>query len=271
MFMTGTSTQHGPPPRITVGSTIHPEKGRPRRLGDRIPQPQPKLTGAGRRQIEQVKRLRHNTAARAAACRQAILLWLYNDGRGTAGTDQFIPAATYRFYGTPFTEDELGDAVSYLLDRGLIQGIKTWGPVIARPALRTDGIECVEHYDGDVRAFLTPQQRGPVTYNQNFNAPFSGQVAQGQTVHQVQHQGIDPAAAAEIFKAMRDALSEVMDSDDRDDAEHAIRELEAAVEDDDAAEVQKRAGRLRRLATRVGSTALTAATTTGTNELLQML
>jgi hypothetical protein len=132
--------------------TIHPARNRPRRFGDRVSEPHPKLTGAGHRQIDQGKHLRSNNTARAAACRQAILLWLYNDGRGAAGTDQFIPAGTYQFYGAPFTEDEVSNAVIYLLDRGLIQGIKKSGPALALPVLTTDGIECIEHHDGDVRA-----------------------------------------------------------------------------------------------------------------------
>ena len=94
-------------------------------------------------------------------------------------------------------------------------------------------------------------------------------MAQGRAVHQTQRHGVDLAAAAVIFKAMRGALSDVDDPYDRDDAEHAIQQLQDAVEDD-AAEVQTRAGRLQGLATRTGSTALATATT-GRNELLQML
>ena len=69
---------------------------------------------------------------------------------------------------------------------------------------------------------------------------------------------------------MRDALSDVADQDDRGDVEHAIAELRAAVADGDAADVEKRVGRLRRLAGRIGSTALNTATTAGTNQLLHL-
>ena len=115
--------------------------------------------------MDQVKRLRSSNDV-LAACRQAIVLWLYKGGCGAAGTDQFIPAGSYQFYGSPFAEDEASDAITYLLDRGLIQGIKTWGPVLARPALTTVGIECVEHHGRDVRAFrTTPQKGASVTFN----------------------------------------------------------------------------------------------------------
>jgi hypothetical protein len=251
--------------------TIVPASGRPWRLGEGTREPEPKLTGVGHRQLEEVRRLRSNRADRAAACRQAIILWLYNDGRGAAGTDEFIPAEAYRFYGTPFTEDEVDEAITYLLDRDLIQGMNAFGQGLSQPELTTDGIECVEHHNGDIRGFMAPQQSGLVTFSQTFNAPVSGQVAQGQTVQQTQHQSIDSAALTEILQTMRDALSDVRDPDDRDDAEHAIRELEVAVDEGDQAEVQKRAGRLQRLANRLGSTALTTATTAGTNELLQSL
>jgi len=72
-----------------------------------------------------------------------------------------------------------------------------------------------------------------------------------------------------MFQAMREALSSVEDADDREDVSHAIQELELAVEDNDAEAVEQRAGRLKRLGSRVGSTVLTTATAAGTNQVLQ--
>lgn len=89
-----------------------------------------------------------------------------------------------------------------------------------------------------------------MTYNQNFHGTVSGQVAQGETVTQMQNHGLDAASLAEVFKAMRDALSSVEDPGDRDDVTHAIRELEVAVEDGNAEEIEQRAGRLKRLGSR---------------------
>jgi len=93
-----------------------------------------------------------------SGCTPAVVVEPQEDRLATRSRTSGVVAA-YQFYGTPFTEDEVSDAISYLLDRGLIQGIKTWGPVLARPALTTAGIECVEHRDGDVRAFLTLLRR----------------------------------------------------------------------------------------------------------------
>lgn len=97
----------------------------------------------------------------------------------------------------------------------------------------------------------------------------TGQVTQGHEVNQAQNQGIDAASLAEIFQTMRQALSSVEDAADREDVSHAIRELEAAVEGRDLEAVEQRAGRLKRLGGRVGSTALTTATAAGTTQVLQ--
>lgn len=256
--------------------TVYPDRRRPRRLGDDVPEPRARITGAGHRHLDSVRRLRADNRARAAACRQALLLWLYNEGRGVAGTNAFLETGAYLFYGKPFTEQEVSDAVSYLMDRGYIDGIESWGPVVARPKLTSAGIECVEHADGDVRTFTAAQlgtfgQPSSVTYQQNFNAPVTGQVGQGETVQQTQNQGIDAEALGAIFKAMRDALSEVPDPDDRGDVEYAIQQLQAAAVEEDTEQVEEWSGRVRRLAGRLGHQALTAAVTTGTQDLLRLL
>lgn len=252
--------------------TVKPNLDRPRRLGEHFPQPTPKLTGEGHLKVEEVRGLRSNRLARANACREAVLLWLADAGQGASSLDPLVEQDLVRYYGSSFTIDEVNEAAKFLLEVDLISAIKTWGPTLVRPALTARGQQCVEFFDANVRAFLSPQPTGStaVTYNQNFNAPVSGQVAQGDTVNQTQNNGIDAAALAEIFSAMRQALSDVADDGDRDDVSHAIRELEAAVESGDRAGVEERAGRLKRLGSRVGSTALTTATAAGTTQVLQL-
>lgn len=246
--------------------SVQPEP-RPRKLGESRREPTPQLTAAGRLHVEEVKRLRSDRAARRAACRQAVLLWLDGDGHGAAGTDRFGSTWHYTFYGTPFSQDEIDEAVAYLMERGLLEGTKTWGPVVVRPALTALGLECVERNQGDVHAFLAAPAMAPVLYTQNFHAPVSGQVGQGAHVQQTQFQGLDTAALAEVFQAMRDAFADLSD-DDRDDAEHLMDELNEAVEQGDVVEVKKRTGRLVRFTSRIGSTAVTTAVSVGTTAIL---
>jgi hypothetical protein len=114
-----------------------------------------------------------------------------------------------------------------------------------------------------------------VNNQQNFFGDFHGQNAQGNDITQTQNAGIDAAALAEIFKAMREALSTVEDSNDRDDVEHGIQQLEGAVHRGDTEEITASAGRLQRLGARIGTaagnTALTVATTEGVKQLLAAL
>lgn len=249
--------------------TIQPNRDAPRRLGDRLKQPWAKLTGEGHLKVEEARGLRKNRLARATACREGILLWLADDGHGASSLDPFTDQGAFQFYGSAFTASEVDDAARFLLEVDLIRGIKSFGPGLSRPELTARGSQCVEFHNGNVRNFLNPHQSGgSVTYNQNFNAPVSGQVGQGQTVNQTQGGGIDAAALAEIFQAMREALSSVEDDDDRDDVSHAIQELEVAVENGDRQAVEQRAGRLKRLGSRVGTTVVTTATAVGTTQIL---
>lgn len=249
--------------------TVHPRKSDACRPGYK-PWDWPRLTGDGHLKVEEVRSLRNNPRARATACREALLLWLTGDGRGAVSADLLVKQDVSRFYDSPFTVDEVNEAGKFLVDTGLVRAVGVWGPDIVRPVLTAEGQQCVEFFDANVRDFLNPPQNGgPVTYNQNFHGPVSGQVAQGDTVNMTQPQGIDPASLSEIFKAMRDALSSIEDADDREDVSHAIRELEVAVESQDGEGITRQAGRLKRLAGRIGSTAVATATTVGTTQVLQ--
>jgi hypothetical protein len=182
-----------------------------------------------------------------------------------------------RFFDTPFTVEEVNEAAKFLRETGLVAGWDYPGGTFMQPALTADGTQCVEYHDANVRDYLDPNKNGgrSVTYNQTFNGPFSGQAGQGDTVNQMQNQGIDAEALSAIFAAMREALSTVEDSHDREDVEYGIQQLEAAVQSGDAREVTASAGRLQRLGARVGTaasnTAITVATTEGVRQLLGAL
>lgn len=247
--------------------TEHPDPRAPRRLGD-TREARPVLTGAGRAERERVQNLRTNAVARTAACRQALLLFLYGPGRGIAGTDKVTEKGLYEFYATPFTNEEVADAVAYLADKTLITGIKTWGPVLARPALTAAGIDCVENNNGNVRDYLSDATGGSVTYSQTFNAPVSGQVAQGQTVRQTQTQGIDPETLKAILSEVFAATADLDDLGDRQDVEEVLEEVRAAALSGSPQEVEQRIMKLRRLGSRLGSSVFDAATTAATTAIM---
>ncbi len=256
--------------------TVRPHRNDGCRPGYRGLDPWPRLTGAGHLEVERVRSLRGDLPARARACREALLLWLTHEGRGAGSAGLLAGHAGWRFYDTPFTVDEVNEAARFLREAGLIGGWDYPDGTFMSPRLTTNGTQCVEFYNADVREFLHPSlPGGTVSNQQNFYGDVNGQVGQGQNVTQTQHSGIDAAALAEIFGAMRAALSTVENPHDRDDVEHGIQQLEAAVQGGDAEAVTESAGRLQRLAARVGkaasNTAITAATTEGVNQLLVAL
>lgn len=233
----------------------------------------PRLTGEGRLEVDRVRRARSDPQARASACREALLLWLAHAGRGAGSAVLIISRDDWRFFDTPFTVEEVNRAAGYLQDNGLVDGWSYTDGTFMAPRLTAKGTQCVEFSDADVRDFLYPvRPGGTVNYQQHIHGDVHGQVAQGENVTQTQNNGIDTAALSEIFKAMREALPTVEDPDDREDMEHGIQELEAAAESGDPEAVAASAGRLRRLATRIGAaagnTAITVATTEGVEQVL---
>lgn len=242
----------------------------PARIGDTTAA-EPVVSAAGRVELERIEEIRANRVERAAACRQGLLLWIYNTK--PAGTDSFIQDGKYQFYGSDFTQDELRDAVRYLRDRNLLRGSGAMGGAVLRPSLTPAGIDAVEHYNGDLRAMEEDRKRpaGGDTYQQIFHGTVSGQVAQGQNVQQVQHQGVDPETFASIFSAMRDALKDVDDPGLRGNVEDDIAELEQAVADRDEQKITKLGRRILGFAGVLGSKAAATVVTTQTTHLLQLM
>lgn len=109
--------------------------------------------------IEDVRRRqarRMDAAARSRASRDAVLAWIYSQRSVNVSPviSGFILDPRGFFEGEAFTTQEVSDATIYLRDRDLIRGGASWGAGILRPSLTADGIDCVENYDSDVRAYL---------------------------------------------------------------------------------------------------------------------
>lgn len=252
--------------------TVPPNSTARRRLGEAPKEPRPRLTGTGRLEVERVRSLRTSRLARVGACRQAILLWLAEQGGSAASLALFLQSDT-RFYDTSFTEEETGAAAKYLMEKGLMEGWHYADGMLMRPALTASGTDCVEIYDGDVQRFMNPSQSGGSVTNNQQNNFYGGnaQAVQGFNVTLTQNNSIEPEALSAIFQSMRAALSTVDDPQDRDDVEHSIQELEAAVAGGDPQTITASAGRLKRLGARIGTTAVTVATTQGVEQLLTLI
>lgn len=251
--------------------TVRPTSNDGCRPGFRGLDPWPKLTDAGRLEIDRIRGLRENPQARAAGCREALLDWLAHQGKGAGSAPVMVIRDEWTFYATPFTVDEANQAARFLTDEGLIATFRYPDGTYMKPVLTTKGTQCIEYFDGNIREFLFPTTPGTPVNNQYFNGPFYGQNAQGDNNAQAQNSGVDAAELAQVFTAMRQALGSIEDTNDRDDVEHHIRELESAVIGGTAEDVQASAGRLRRLGDRIGNAALTSATTVGVKELLYLL
>lgn len=244
------------------------------RLADTFPPPM--LNSYGVRHVEDVREARSNSMVRARGCRNAMVRFVYGRGELVSPLDMLIEDAPVYFFGEVFTEGEINSASKYLRDVEILEGIGSHqvGGGLVRASLTARGIQCAEDFDCDVRTFLNRHDAGTsIVYSQQFNAPVTGQVAQGQNVHQEQTQGLAEETVSRIFEAMLQAVQDVPDADDRIDLGEAIASLReaATAESPDLAEVERRAGFVQRQARRVGAVAVTTATTLGTTELLQLL
>lgn len=138
------------------------------------------LTGHGRSEIERVLVRRADPARRAMAAREAIVRWLYEQPSKEAQDIQQFIGTTHSYYeGALFELADIDSALTYLKDRGLIDGIATWGAGLVRPRLTSEGVDCIEQYDGSLSAYLRSSQGQTSSHNVVFQGNVSGQVAWG--------------------------------------------------------------------------------------------
>jgi hypothetical protein len=133
--------------------------------------PTAEATSKGRTLAHSFQRKRSSLVARRWACRGALLEWLY---------EQVIPQGDFssffydrdrsKYLGQVFSWPEMRDAAGWLLDKGLIEGQRVEereDPL--QPRLTSEGLSCIEHYDGDARAYmehLEPSRGTIVSINQ---------------------------------------------------------------------------------------------------------
>jgi hypothetical protein len=180
------------------------------------------------------------------------------------------------FYGDPFTDLEIDEAFVYLRERNLVAGTAAWGGTLVRPRLTSDGVECAEDEEGDVRRFLTRSvPESTVSPGQTHYYYFGsvGQAAFGQNIQQTLNQGMTPEQLRETFAAMRDVLAELPPSEEREDLTIVLQDLEseATSPEPNAKAVERRVGMARRLTEKVIESGAASVGTGGGQRLLELL
>lgn len=136
------------------------------------------LRAEGLAEIQSWTTKRNRKPFRAAACRSALLNWLYEqpESEPVEGYELLGDARGY-YWGIPFSEEDIEEAREFLGDQGLLRGVNTNGPRYLRPTITPAGKNCVENYDSDVAAYLNPDKGSSVNYNTNIQGSSGFQVA----------------------------------------------------------------------------------------------
>lgn len=98
---------------------------------------------------------RRSLRQRRAACKDALLDWLYEQPGDLRDAGQFQADVRAYFYDDQFNEAEVSLALAHLQELGLVQGKRTaQSDRLLRPRVTSDGSTCVERYDSNVGAWL---------------------------------------------------------------------------------------------------------------------
>jgi hypothetical protein len=191
-------------------------------------------TQRARDQAEQWRDIRANMRLRRAACRDALVDWLYGQDAVTdmppfPVVDQMLADRRHGlWFAAPFTVDDLDEASAWLERHGLINGPKIdqrSGPIHAY--LTDAGASCAADFDCRTDAYTDAQRRaphsGPIV---NIHGGNSGplQVA-GDDAHQVQNIG----ANADDLRLLTAGIAEIVRTFVPDVAEDSHKQEDAAL------------------------------------------
>jgi len=170
-------------------------------------------TSQARTWMERLQAKRADRKLRKAACRDAMVDWLYSRD---ATSELEMPARDAMlddprhglWYAEPFTDDDLDAAAAWLHRQSLVKGItvdQCVGPV--RLYLTDTGVTCAEDYESDTGRYMAAQRQspgsGPILNIGNNTGPV--QMA-GDHAHQVQNIG----ASADELRALISGIAEMV-------------------------------------------------------------
>ncbi|GAA1252317.1 hypothetical protein [Streptomyces aureus] len=209
-----------------------------------------RLTSYGLEAMEERLRRRSSPAARSAAARRGLLVWLWHrkhDGTDFPVTDDILESDDALFEGDRLTLTEIDRAAAYLDSKALIKGIKVSnreGPV--RAEITSEGMDCVEHYDGDISTYERRNSSGNTTFNITENTGNIAANSRDFTMNATTNKdGIDPAAIVMLARALRQAAPalELPEDDALEFTQLATRlEAEATNGSPDAGRLQRWGG-----------------------------
>ena len=206
----------------------------------------------------QRRELRKDRKLRSKACREAILDWLYAQNHPVLTA--FKADTRARYFGEPFSDDEIQSATRDLRDKGLVKGTVTANGWVPRPNITVDGKAVVEDFDSSISTYegrSTPI--GSTTVNirgKNLNGVFT--VGDNATI--TQNNGTFGSELTSLLTAIIEA-SRGTDEEDAVSRLVAKIQLEADDEEPDETVVTKAVERLESVATQATSDALVHAIT----------
>lgn len=109
------------------------------------------ITAAGRRDVEARRSRRADRAQRNTAVRNAVVRYVY-DNPQVPGLESMLES--HYFEGDRLTQQDLDDALQYLLDKDLVQGTDVAEEILINIKLTDRGIDCAEHFGSSVSDFL---------------------------------------------------------------------------------------------------------------------
>jgi DNA-binding PadR family transcriptional regulator len=204
------------------------------------------ITPNGQQYLANLHGRRTDLARRNRAVRSALLDWLYamkEKGQRSPVIDGFIRDPRCWFEGQPIPDAVAHEAAKYLKELGLITGTAAWGGVIPRPGLTVDGIDCVEHYGGDVQAWRQETRLGMTisTGGGDYISNSNNIQTMRDSAGSQQAQGTSTITATEV-KEVQDLAAHLrrlvqlpdVASEDRDKLTELFEELEAKSSKPDA-------------------------------------
>jgi hypothetical protein len=177
-------------------------------------------TAQGRRFAEELQSLRADKRQRKAACRDAMVDWLYAREATSPLTqpvrDQMLDDPRWGMWlAEPFSPEDLDAAAAWLHRQHLVEGItidQCEGPV--RLYLTDAGVACVEEFGSDTARYVAAQRTatGPSGSNViTIHGPASGVIVGSRGVTQqagdaIQSSGVDVAALLRFAETVAQAL-----------------------------------------------------------------
>ncbi len=173
-----------------------------------------RVTAEGRNLAEQRQAAWTDRSRRRAACRVAMLDWLYSVDAvrelHQTSRDGMLTSAPHGFwYGQRFTNDDLDYAAAWLFRNGYVKGIKVEefeGPIVLH--LTDAGVTCAERNDADVDRYAHAQQQQDGNFSLTVSGGNYGQMTAGHHAHQEQHN--TTGASAEELRKQIVAVAELV-------------------------------------------------------------